>query len=470
MNKRKKSILFILIVAIITTFSLASCKDNGENVTVTSPDDVDFYVYFGDYVDSITVDTILSNYKEETGVQIGLKDPLRDNEKGIAEALGGDEPAVLYAASTTDVSEEYADNTGIPFGAEGYGLVADKMQLAKLAGISTDADEIDAYVDKLAKMTFPEFSAEASRLHYFIRDDENKVTVDKLNGVFSFPGAEKAMYGTELYEVLLKAMYPNKSADEIVDLLDASAEAISAAREADALAVEAAAEVAAADAEGSAEDSESSDAPPVDAPADVTEPTDLEKVSTAYINTLDFYTSMLAGKFAAGIRGTDISDEDFYGMDAVAETLMKGKAVWAFLDIDASDTLEQLDKRKSHDLVIIPLKIRDVEGEQDRLSVRPSYRMYVNGDADTGDLSKAQDFLRWYETHETDYLSALERSAASYLKSGKTLPELVENDTLYDYEKTIFGKKGVRLYLEKRIWDLDTISEMERYLVDAYIE
>jgi hypothetical protein len=416
----------LLLAVLIFLVLLGSCKkqENTDDAnTEPQTKSPDFYVYLGDYLDPIKTDKLLMDYKKDTGLTVGLKKFSLNNNVSIRKALDGDKPALLYLAGT-DASDYFSLSTGTGIGINAYGLAVNKTIIKEVKGFKTN-EETQNYINSLSLMDFNTFNTEIIQFDSAAKSENKSEALKNFNGVFAFSGASKDSYGKSLFEATMLSLFPNETMSTIHDKLFTGRDQ------------------------------------------------DLQKlISDTYADTLVYYTSMLAGKHASGIRGGDFSSDGLYGANAICDMLFLNKAAFAWVETSKLLSFSANNSCDISDISIIPIKIKSEGILSDKLMVRDSFRINEKSGLKGDNKKYAQDFLVWFLANYQKYNSSLENIALKYGAENRVVFSSAKRD-LKDqaeqkYQDLIFSKDGIKKYLNMTVINEDSLNEMKQFLLTSY--
>jgi hypothetical protein len=423
-----------LMLLIVTTLTLSACFDeskvNGGSGYTGDEEDYEFIAYFGNSEDGIAIEEALSSYEVDTGIKI--KSVLSDgSERGIRRQLKSDEiPAVYVLPYETDISTIEDDGyvfdlsetmtgtsgKGFPWSVNGFGLVSDTRLIAELAGAGVQVDTYAADIRLASYAEWLQFSAALEE--YIVKGTTAKYTLNgheysfpakkseflaKLNGVYAVAGADQNIMANRLLSLSF--------ADDDVEAI--------------------------------------SESPSEDAA--------VRAGLNVYIATLDMLTSPLAGRFAAGIRGTDFLNEEKYSGEAAAGIFAADKAAFLVCDSDTYSSFESLNAEKAASTTMFPLKTSNAS-TQSGILVRSVYTMYVNKSLPDDIQKKAIDFINWYSDYSLAQNNILENSVRSYLNDGSALNFPVETKKFENFSQKSYEDKNVQTFLCDSAWDTEKLS------------
>ncbi|MDR2609956.1 MAG: extracellular solute-binding protein [Clostridiales Family XIII bacterium] len=426
----------ILLALVLPVAALSACADTGGRKGETkSPDavseesgtdDYTFTAYFGNEDDGIAIAETLSAYEEETGVKVNAVLD-EGSERSVRRQLRSDEPPALYVLpgdiDTGQFAEEGyvfdmaaeadiagVDGSGFPWSVAGFGLLCDKRLLTELAA---GVNEV-RYVSDMRNAGYEEWVVFTAALDAYIKNGtaanytlngntyalpaKKGEFTSKLNGVYAVAGADPASITKRLNDV----SFAGQDREQIAE---AGADAV-----------------------------------------------EVQTSLSAYASALDELTSKLAGRFAAGIRGTDFLNEEKYSLQNATEIFAADKAAFYPVDSEELDGLARLNADKAENTIMLPLKTNRPE-MANRLLMRSTNLMYVNADAPDEEKAAALAFIRWFALRSLTTGSAAEMSMREFRQRGEARDFPAETERVEKFNETLYEDESFRLLLEDSVWD-----------------
>lgn len=444
---RNRVIVFVLIICITVTSILVGCgaKKNDEPV-----ESYDFSVFLGSLDEPIEIDAMLTEYEEKTGLKIEpIVIPENKDNKGTLESLLNDgAPPAIYAVAS-DIEEDWLSKGGfiadfsnldsegkgqsVPYFMDGYGLAYDRAMFEEMFGEKDGA----ALISDLRVCGYEEWKVFVHALNDYINDrdarsftvnkhdykfpDKKKELTQNLNGVFAFPGANSEIYGDSLMNLITQ--HEDLSTWEAVKMLSSES----------ALHI-------------------------------------LEPSITTYINSVDFMTSYLAGRYSAGIRGSDFTDEEYYSNYLTDRMFMSGKAMFSIIDSTKYSEIKTLNAKKAVTLEYLPIKMAYDDSYNTSIPANVSYSLYINKKLPEDVQKKAYDFLMWFTDKEELWSDPLSLSIKSYVNTGNILEYNQSPEEIKAWKEDIFGEKGMESFLKKELWTDEYKSNIKLFMTEKWIE
>jgi len=438
--------------------------------STTEEPDYDFSVFFGSVSDPIEIDTILTDYTQQTGIVINpILVSNNNNEVGTLQSLlNEDDPPAIYTV-TSDMEMEWLTQGGFvadfsylrdstathsvklndlywknryPYTVNGYGLIFDHAVFREIFGKS----KANKLINDLKAADHEQWSNFIVDLNEFINDRNTSGFVlgnhdyifpgnrgalaQKLNGVFAIAGADSNMYG-------------DKIMDQLMQTVDLSM---------------------------------------WDAVKDETTDSALQVLAPTldtYINGLDLMTSYLSGEFSSGIRGSDFINEDFYNTEKTNAMFMEGKAVFSIIDSHEYDDLMKINAKKAQTLEYLPIKLpyddtvvgqATTEGAVlfSSIPAEVSDSLYINGHLSEDQQLKAWDFLNWFMSQSEWWDNHLRGSLLGYLEEGNVFKYGYTDEETEKWKENIFSGDGVEIFLKKGKWNEEYKENMRVFFAEMW--
>jgi hypothetical protein len=477
----KSRLRLLSILLFLCAAALAACEPQTPPDTAPAPeaegteDTETSFAYralFPAGADAAEIERMLTEYAAAGGARIEAV--FADESDDAAQYLGRDDAPLVFAvrdrdeaaplleggwlldlaAVENDEMRRWADAVptpfrlseqgafGLPADIHGCGLAADTEMIAGFFG----ADKTDDFLADCGAATYEEWAVMIENMDRYLREPsseriylngrsyrflpEKSPTLQGLTGIFALSGVETKRYADIPLNAALSCVWPDAAS------LLASEAAFSWA-----------------------------DMEP------------LRAAFAAYAETLDLFTSYLAGLYSAGVRGPDFVLSANYSQAQARRAFMEGKAVFTICDSGDYADLKALNAEKALRLRFFPIKVPHADPQTAEgaafvnasLPMGVSWYFCVNAQAEPALQDMGVAFLLWQRAWTAQTGSPLARSLSVYAGRGGILG--FPADALpAAWRRAALGEDGIRIWLQKRNWLEADKTGLTDFLTGAWAE
>lgn len=454
MRNYKRTAIIILIFAILLPSLLSGCTNETFRISPLKSEDYDISIFFGSVDDPIAIDEMINKYNKESGVSIEaiVSETLRQDKRYLNRLLSSENPPAGFVITDEERLASLDDDTtriinlsdldseiefdAYPFRIDGYGFVLDKRLIPEIANNSNTED----FLADLRLATFAEWDTFVTVLNNYIRN--NVVTTYKLNGKFYSLPNEKGKLISDVNGVFAYSGSDDLMNERILNVLFSNIDLAS------------------------------------DDNIELEKPIITSGLST-YFDFLDMMTSNLAGRFATGIRGKDLMNEDKFGADQVLEIFGKGKSVFTIAGTEDYQKLNEINAERAINLALIPIKFpEDIDGISEKrdgrfvnvsIPITASYYLYANATVDSEQQEMLTDFIKWLHKYDSKNTSILKTSVLNYLDEGHVFPE-VSDASILSLFYNIENDRLLNSFLVTTVWESQLKTSFIDTLTNSWVE
>ena len=444
-QRKRISCALLLALLLVTTVVLSACEVNAFS-TESADKEYDFSVYFGNTDDSIQISNLISKYEEEKGVVVEpvFAESIGNSTDSLERMINKNNPVSAflisegpnfdnmknkgYVANLSALTKAndviMVDGNRLLWSTSGYGLAVDQRMLCRLFALE-NSDEIIA---NIRAATFAEWKDFIEKLEQYIFSDvlssvtfggveysfveEKSNSLKKLNGAYALSGYESRFTG----EYLINNIFENTNTNP------------------------------------------------------------MEPLISAYIESLDFVTQHLSGKFAPGIRGESFIIEEYYGATETESMFLEGNALFTILDTDSYDRLAKENNDKATNIVLLPIKMPLVENGIERednnqkIVTVHTQSLCINNSLSREKKLEVLEFLNWIAKQKAIEENSLQRSVRSYFVNGNYLDDYsLDEKTSYFLNRAFSANEGIKPWLSDNNWTDEEKESLRNHLYDAWL-